>query len=168
MRYAVLGLIGLALASPALAASDPPKLTESAIDPIAAPYDEAADGHEQIDAAIKVAKRTHKRVLIDFGGNWCPDCRALAGVMQEPSVKSWLDRHYATVLLDVGRMKKNKDIAERYGITVTAVPTVIVATPDGKVLNATDNPAALSDARHLTPQAIVDVLARWTALPAQG
>ena len=25
-------------------------------------------------AALKTAAQTHKRVLIDFGGNWCGDC----------------------------------------------------------------------------------------------
>ena len=28
-------------------------------------------------AALKEATREHKHVIVDFGGNWCPDCLVL-------------------------------------------------------------------------------------------
>ena len=30
-----------------------------------------------IQAALADAQRTHKRVILDFGGDWCPDCQVL-------------------------------------------------------------------------------------------
>src|SRR6478672_8222530 len=61
--------------------------------PLPLPYDEQANATAQVDAAFKRAKQTGKRVLIDFGGNWCPDCRILAGVMKLPEVRSFIDSH---------------------------------------------------------------------------
>jgi hypothetical protein len=40
------------------------------------------------------------------------------------------------------------------------VPTIIILDPKGRMLNA-GNPAALKDARGMTPQAIVDTINGW-------
>src|SRR3974390_1295894 len=34
--------------------------------------------------ALKTAAATHKRVLLDFGGNWCPDCQVLDIYFHDP------------------------------------------------------------------------------------
>jgi thiol-disulfide isomerase/thioredoxin len=99
-------------------------------------------------------------VLLDFGGNWCPDCRMLAGVLELPQVHEWSSQHFETVYIDVGRYTKNTDIAQQYGIKLKAAPTVLVVTPDGKLLNG-DNVFALADARSMSAQAVVDLLATW-------
>ncbi len=127
--------------------------------PAAHPYDEAADAHAQVDAAFAEAKRTGRTVLLDFGGNWCPDCRMLAGVFQEPPVHDWLVQHFVMVSVDIGRRTKNMDIAKRWGITVAGVPTVLMVTPDGKLLNG-DDPFGLANARSMSTQAVVDLLSK--------
>ena len=149
-----------ALAMLLMAAAPAPSLPAGQATPVAAPYNTSADAHKQVAGAIEAARATHRRVLLDFGGNWCPDCRMLAGVLAEPAVKSWTEEHFATVMIDVGRMKKNMDIAAKYGVKITAVPTVLVVTPDGVVVNA-DKPFALSDDRSWSQQQIVDQLAKW-------
>ena len=50
-------------------AMTPPKIT--------APYDESADGDKLIGEALAIAKKENKRVLIQFGANWCIWCRRL-------------------------------------------------------------------------------------------
>ena len=37
------------------------------------PYDEAANADAKVAAAFARAQKSHKRVLIDLGGNWCVD-----------------------------------------------------------------------------------------------
>ena len=128
--------------------------------PAATPYDVSADAHAAVAAAFSQARTEHKLVLLDFGGNWCPDCRALAGVLASPQVKPWVDQGFVTVLVDVGRFKKNLDIAEKYGVKINAAPTVLIITPDGKLLNK-DAVFALADARSMSAQAVVDLLAGW-------
>ena len=59
----------------------------------------------------------HQLLLIDLGGNWCGDCRVLAGTMALPEVKAFVDAHYEVVTVDVGRFDKNLQIPARYGIT---------------------------------------------------
>jgi len=114
-------------------------------------------------AAAKVeALAGHKLLLIDLGGNWCPDCRILAATMELPEVKAFAAAHYVVVSVDVGRFDKNLQIPARFGITrrLEGVPSVIIAEPDGTLVNR-GHIAALADARHMTPQAIADWLAHW-------
>ena len=128
--------------------------------PVAAPYDTGADAHKAVDAAFAKAKTEHKTVLIDFGGNWCPDCRILAGVMANPALAPWLDRHFVVVKVDVGRYDRNMDLEAKYGGAAKGVPAVIAVTPEGKVLNPNDT-RALADARSMSDQAVADKLAGW-------
>src|SRR5271165_1950215 len=125
-----------------VAAAGPPTLAPGMVQPVAAPYDAQADAHAAVTAAFAAAQATGRKVMIDFGGNWCPDCRMLAGVLAAPPVKDWADDGFITVMVDVGRFKKNMDIAARYGVRITAAPTVLVLTPDGRLLNK-DNVFAL-------------------------
>lgn len=126
------------------------------------PYDTTANAHAQVDAAFAEAKRTGKNVLIDFGANWCPDCRLLSSVFEMPQVKPWKDSNFATVLVNVDRFNVNMDIPAHYGVKVTSIPAVLILTPDGKLLNA-DGRLALGNARTMSPQAAVDLIASWNA-----
>lgn len=158
--FSILTLPGFAGAAPAPRVTEP--LTAAAVP--AHPYDEAADSQADVAQAIARAAATHKYVLLDFGGNWCPDCRITAGVMALGSVEGWVDKNFVTVMIDAGRMNKNLDIAQTYDVKIKAVPTIIVLDAEGHMLNA-GNPTALSDARSMTPQAIVDTLAGWIQNP---
>ena len=126
------------------------------------PYDENANAETAVANALASASTQHKRVLIDLGGNWCADCRILAGIMQLPEMRRFLDAHYIVVLVDVGRFDRNLQIPARFGITkrLDGVPSILIANPAGTLLDR-GHTSALDDARSMTPQAISDWLAQW-------
>ena len=165
MRTGTLILVcGLLATLPAFAATAP-RVSVASLRDISVPdrpYDEKADADAAVQSAFARAKAEHKRVLIDLGGNWCADCRILAGVMDLPEVQRFLDAHYVVVSVDVGRFNRNLQIPARFGITqrLEGVPSVLVATPDGRLVDQ-GHIAALADARSMTPQAIADWLASW-------
>jgi thiol-disulfide isomerase/thioredoxin len=163
---AAISLAGLASAyAPSAYAADPaPQVREPLTEVPQAPFNESADAHADVALALSRAAATHKYVLLDFGGNWCPDCRVTSGVLQMKEVQPWIARNFIVVPIDVGRMNRNLDIAETYGQKIHAVPTMVVLDATGKILNA-GNPTALSDARSMTPQAIVDTLNGWIQNP---
>jgi len=160
----------LATVLPILAAAaygaEAPKLTIAslAVLPVVerAPFAPDADANRAVDAAFTRARKSGKRVLIDLGGNWCGDCIVLANLMRLPEMKAFMTAHFEMVSVDVGRFDKNLQIPARFGITkrLEGVPAVIVAEPDGRLVNKGDI-VALADARHMTPQAIADWLAQW-------
>jgi thiol-disulfide isomerase/thioredoxin len=169
-RLAPFALVAaLALTATAAFAAAPPKVGIASFaelkTPLPYPYDETADANAVVAAAKARARAAHKLLLIDLGGNWCPDCRILAGTIDLPEVKAFVDAHYEVVTVDVGRFDKNLQIPAHYGITkrLEGVPSVLVVDPRGDRLLDAGHTAALADARHMTPQALADWLAQWTA-----
>jgi thiol:disulfide interchange protein len=171
VRIFNLVLIGaLALAQPAFAAKAPVVTSISILaelpTPLPFPYDENADASKAVDAALAKAKTEHKRAFIDLGGNWCGDCRVLAGLMELPEVKAFVDAHYVVVIVDVGRFNKNLQVPARWNMVdalkTGGAPTVLIVDPmTNKVVDA-GHTGALEDARHMDPQSIVNWIAAWT------
>jgi thiol-disulfide isomerase/thioredoxin len=162
-KYAIVLLAALPLSS-ALAAGGP-HLSVSTLaalkTPLPYPYVEKADAKAAVAAAFARAKASGKRVLVDFGGNWCPDCRILAGVMDLPEMRPFLAANYEIVSVDVGRFDKNLDVVKSLGVEkLRGVPTIVIAEPDGRPVNVA-NSAELADARSMTPQSLADWLAKW-------
>ena len=166
MRY-LTAAVAIVLASPALAAVPAPRVHAQSFDqlvkPLPLPYDEAANAMAAVDRARAKARATHKLLLIDLGGNWCLDCRILAGTMDLPEVGAFLRRHFELVTVDVGRFDKNLSVPARYGITqrLHGVPSLLVVDPRTDRLINADHTAALADARSMSPQALADWLAQW-------
>ncbi len=170
-RFAALAFAAAALAAPGVAPAkvSPPRVSAASFtslaSPLPLPYDEKANADAQVAAARNRALKTHKRLLIDLGGNWCLDCRLLAGTIDLPEMKRFVDAHFVVVTVDIGRFDKNGQIAARYGIKgrLKGVPAVLVVDPrSNKLLNA-GHETELADARSMGPQALADWLARWAA-----
>lgn len=168
MRLLLTALLAATLTVPATAATAPKVAATSFTQlatPLPLPYDEKADAKAQVAAARARAKAGHKLLLIDLGGNWCLDCRLLAGTMDLPELRAFLAKQYEIVTVDVGRFDKNLDIAARYGLKDHfggGVPSVLIVDPRTDTLRNPGRTAALADARTLTPQALADWLASWT------
>ena len=168
MRRALAPLIfgmAVALAPPTLA-GPAPRVSIATLaqlqTPLPLPYDATRDAKADVAAARARARAEHKLLLIDLGGDWCGDCRVLAGVLRLPEVAAFVDRNYVVVNVDVGRMNRNLDIPGRYGIKhLDGVPSLLVVDSHDKLRDA-GHIAALADARSMTPQALADWLARWT------
>lgn len=166
--FTLSALAAATLAGSALAAPPAPHVSIATIDqlaqPLPYPYDEQADAKAAVARAKAQAKREHKRLLIDLGGNWCADCRVLAGILDLPELKPYLAKHFVIVSVDIGRYDKNGDIAGHYGIDrLHGVPAILVIDPVKDRLLNDGRLSALSDARHMTPQALADWLAQWSA-----
>lgn len=160
--------IAAALTAPAAhAAPAAPKVSIASFaqlkTPLPYPYDEKADADKVVAAAKAKAKRENKRLIVDLGGNWCPDCRILAGTTELPELKSFIDKHFVFVSVDVGRFNKNLQVPAHYGITqrLEGVPALLVVDPKTDKLLDEGKVSALSDARHMSPQGLADWLAQW-------
>lgn len=144
--------------------SSPPALKTTTVKPTKMPYPDASLASTQVHEAFTTAAKTHRRVLLDFGGNWCPDCRILGGILNIPDAAMWLEHHFVIVPINVERLNANMDIAQHYGVTIKAVPTILLLTADGRLLNK-ENASSLGDARHMSPQEILNLIAQWNAQP---
>lgn len=171
MNRSILALLATAAlaATPSLAnaKANAPKVSVASFEQVAKPfpYDENADADAAVAAARARARAGHKLLLIDLGGNWCLDCRLLAGTVDLPEVKAFVAQHYEVVTVDIGRFTKNAQVPAHYGITkrLDGVPAVLIVDPRTDRLVNKGHEFALSDARHMSPQGLADWLAQWVA-----
>jgi len=125
------------------------------------PYDEKADAHQQIAAAIAEASKTHKNVILVFGANWCGDCRALNEQMHKDELAALIAKNYEVVKIDVGQFNKNRDIGEKYHVPLKhGIPALAVLDPGGDLLYAMDQ-GQFSNARSMSYESIRDFFIRW-------
>jgi thiol-disulfide isomerase/thioredoxin len=99
-------------------------------------YDPFAEPVNDLKVALKAAKEQSKRVLIDFGANWCGDCHALAGIIHDNAeVSAALKTGFVLVLVDVedpvGRELYHHCAPSR---KTMAIPHLAVIDPNGEVL----------------------------------
>jgi thioredoxin 1 len=98
-------------------------------------YPDPEQARSDIAAALKTAAQAHKRVLLDFGGNWCGDCIVLDMYMHNEQNRPLLEANYVLVHVNVGHLDENLDIAARYQVPVAhGVPEVAVLSETGKLL----------------------------------
>jgi thiol:disulfide interchange protein len=154
----------LLLATPAFAAAPKLSITDFKQLPVVLtqPYDEGANAGAAVTAAFARAQKSHKRVLIDLGANWCVDCIVLANFLKLPEMQRFMAAHYEVVTVDVGRFNRNLQIPARFGVTkkLEGVPALLIVTPDGKLTNAKDVFATAS-ASEMTPKSVADYLAKY-------
>lgn len=116
---------------------------------------------QEIKAALSKAAREHKRVILDFGGNWCGDCRALDRYFHQEPNASLLKDNFILVDVNIGRFDKNKDIATKYGVPLEkGVPALAVLDAKGKSLFSQKKGEFESMAR-MDPASVTDFLKHW-------
>ena len=125
-------------------------------------YDKEADARAEIKAAVAEAAKSHERVILVFGANWCYDCHVLDQAFHQADVAPLLEKNFRVVHVDIGDDgKKNNDLAEEYKVPLNkGVPALAVVGPDGKLLYSQQN-GEWESARSMDPDDIVLFLNKW-------
>jgi thiol:disulfide interchange protein len=124
-------------------------------------YSAEANPTSDIASALKQARREHKRVILDFGGDWCGDCQVLDIYFHQAPNLELLDANYIVVHIDIGHMDRNVDVAEKYGVPLKkGVPALAVLDAHGNVLYS-QKTGEFEDMRNMHPTSVTDFLNRW-------
>jgi thioredoxin 1 len=124
-------------------------------------YPDPAQAKADIAAALKSAAENHKRVLLDFGGDWCGDCQVLDIYFHNQENRPILESSFILVHVNIGRMDENLDIAEQYGIPVTTgVPALAVLSEKGKLLYG-QRSGEFKSMRHMESSSVTRFLVQW-------
>ncbi|MFF7613370.1 thioredoxin family protein [Streptomyces lavendulae] len=114
-------------------------------------YDSSADAQALIDAALRSAKSDGRMVLLDFGANWCGNCKAADKVFAQPATSALLADDYHLVKVDIGGdSSANSALLRKYspsGGTYT-MPVLVVVSPSGTTrvdTHVTGNPSLTAD-----------------------
>lgn len=104
-------------------------------------YADPREAPAELKAALAMAAKEGKRVLVVFGGNWCYDCHVLDATFHSKQFAALVNANYVVVHINIGdEGKDNNDLAARLGVALDkGVPSLGVLEPNGKVVYAQKN-----------------------------
>ena len=127
-------------------------------------YPAPAQAKADLAAALKTAAATHKRILLDFGGNWCGDCQVLDLYFHDPKNLPILEANFVLVHINIGTMDANLDIAKSYDVPLDkGVPALAVLTEKGGLLYSQKN-GQFESMRHMESSSVTQFLVQWKPL----
>ena len=142
------------------------KQTLAAADSIRLPFDQG-DPRQAIAKMREAARLDGTFVLINFGADWCADCRVLEKLLQTPSVRSFVDSNFHVVTIDVGLSlepdkAKNADLASTYGLDLmeSGIPAIVVVDADNTTIARTAD-GEWRSAKRFTVDDLLASLRRW-------
>ena len=124
-------------------------------------YDETADASQQIARTLVLAKKENKRVLLQFGANWCVWCHVLHHLFDaNEAVHKKIQTDYIVVLVDVNH-GHNESTVEKYGEPVQfGLPVIVVLDSNGKQL-VTQGVGEFGENEGYSPQKVLAFLNAW-------
>jgi thioredoxin 1 len=98
-------------------------------------YPDPASASADVASALHQAAREHKRVLLDFGGNWCGDCKVLNYYMHQAPNDALLSKYFILVDINIGRLDQNLALADKYQTPIKkGVPLIAILDDHGHLL----------------------------------
>lgn len=126
-------------------------------------YSETADPNVDIANALRKARIEHKRVILDFGGDWCGDCQVLDIYFHQQPNAALLAKYFVVVHIYIGHMDRNLDITRKYKVPINkGVPALAVLDRYGKLLYSQQT-GQFEDMRNMSSSAVTDFLNQWKA-----
>lgn len=122
-------------------------------------YPSTEEAPKDVQMGLALAKQEHKRVILDFGGDWCGDCQVLDIYFHQSPNEELLEKNFVKVNVNIGQEDANLDLAHKYGVPIHGVPALAVLDSNGAVLYAQDK--EFSDMRYMQSQSVTDFLTKW-------
>ncbi len=133
-------------------------------------YDDQRDPFQDAAAALALAQKTNRQVLIEIGGNWCTWCHKMDNFLaKSPEVYQALHSQYVLLKINVSDSNENNDFMK--GLPpVLGYPHMYVSTATGKMILSKDTAELLNGDNYSKTQWL-NFLADWsvtnTALKTQ-
>jgi thioredoxin-related protein len=123
-------------------------------------YDDTRDPFEDALAAIDLASKTNRNVLIEIGGTWCTWCHKMDAFLEKnPDVYQAL--HQEFVVLKVSVSDSNENEAFMKGLPpVLGYPHMYVSTSKGKMLLSKDTAELQENGEYVKPNWLA-FIAQW-------
>ena len=113
-------------------------------------YDDQRDPFKDAKAAISLANKTGRHVLIEVGGNWCGWCHKMdAFLLAHPDIYKMLHDNYVLLKINVSDSNENADFMKSLP-PVQGYPHMYVASDQGTILLSKDTGELLENLEYST------------------
>ena len=124
-------------------------------------YDPARDPFSDGRAALRLAMETHRKVLIEVGGDWCSWCHVLNRFLHEhPALRSRLHETFVLLKVNVDERNDNAEFLSAFPRAL-GYPHMYVTGNDGTILFSQDTAEFLQDGKY-SEQRFQVFLDRWS------
>lgn len=131
-------------------------------------YPPPEEAPRQVTAALAIAAKEHKRVLLVFGANWCFDCHVLDAAFRSAKIAPLIETNFIIVNVNIGDGDKNLDLEKKYDTPAgKGVPALAVLDPDGTVITSQKR-GEFQSVIKLGPDDIIRFLEKWKPVRADS
>lgn len=124
-------------------------------------FDQRRDAAADIKAAISEAQRTHRRILLYVGGDWCPYCLQMQDLFRRnPDLLELRDSQFITVPVAYGYGNDKSAALSPYG-KVLGIPHFFVLESDGTLLQS-QHVVELRENGRYDKEKVKQFLSRWS------
>jgi len=127
-------------------------------------YDPERDPFIDGKAAIELATKTQRRILIEVGGDWCKWCHILdAFIKSDPQIENALHSTFVVLKVNVSDVNLNEKFLSAFPKTL-GYPHMYVAESDGHVIHSQDTAEFLVNKKY-SKQQFIRFLGKWRLKP---
>jgi thiol:disulfide interchange protein len=149
----MLSLPGVSIAGACLAQSAAAPAGEAKFDP-------RRDAGQDIQSAIREATRSHKRIILDVGGEWCGWCRALDRFyVAHADLRGFREKNFVWVKINFSPENENRQVLSRYP-GIHGYPHLFVLEQDGKLLHSQET-GPLEEGKSYNLERMFEFLRKW-------
>ena len=135
--------------------------TESS-EPNVEQFDPARDASVDLQNAVKYAEKTHKKIILDVGGEWCIWCHRLDTLfIKNPDLTKYRNEHYVYVKINYSKENKNEKFLSQFP-KIPGYPHWFLLDSNGKLLLSKSSGDFESGKGH-DPKIVMAFLKEWVA-----
>jgi thiol:disulfide interchange protein len=129
--------------------------------PLPTRFDPARDAGKDLDAALRMARATRRRVLVEVGGEWCSWCHIMDRFFaSNAEVRRIRDANYIWLKVNFSKENPNEAVLARWP-KVAGYPHLYVLDANGKLLQSQDT-GVLEAGQTYDPIAFRAFLVEWS------
>jgi thioredoxin-related protein len=126
-----------------------------------AKFDPARNAAKDIENSIKEATKTHKRIILDVGGEWCIWCHRLDTLfIKNPDLYKYMNEHFVYLKVNMSPENRNKEVLSKYP-PIPGYPHWFVLDSDGKLLKS-ESSGEFEEGKGHSPKKVMAFLKEWT------
>ena len=126
----------------------------------AASFDPKADPAKDLAKAVDDATRTHRRIILDVGGEWCSWCHTLDRFYDaHENLTALRDKNYVWLKINFSPDNKNTAFLSKYP-AISGYPHLFVLEHDGTLLQSQDT-SPLEEGRSYNLDRTIAFLQKW-------
>jgi hypothetical protein len=97
-------------------------------------FDYREDLAPVFEAALARSRESRKKILVEYGGDWCPGALRLAALLDKPDVAAIIRRHFIHVRCHVGSDGRSNSALIAFPGDMDAIPFFSLVDSEGNIV----------------------------------